>query len=131
MILFESTTAKTEYLPEKNMIVLTQQGKNVGESLKKCLDIGLDALIKNKAYKWLSDNRFTQSVRGKEDAEWVNNDWTPRALKAGWKKWALIQPKSALTSMAEQQFVDFFAENGIEVKIFDTPEEGFAWLDTV
>lgn len=131
MILFESATAKTEYLPEKNMIVLTQQGKNIGESLRKCLDIGLDALIKNKAYKWLSDNRFTQSVRGKEDAEWVNNDWTPRALKAGWKKWALIQPKSALTSMAEQQFVDFFAENGIEVKIFDTPEEGFAWLDTV
>lgn len=131
MILFESPTAKTEFLEVKGIVVLTQSGKNIGESLRKCLDAGLDALIQNKASKWLSDNRDTVSIRGKEDSDWVNHDWTPRALKAGWKKWALIQPQSALTMMAEQQFVDFFAEHGVEVKIFETPEEGISWLESV
>lgn len=131
MILFESPTAKTEYLEDKKIIVLIQQGKNVGESLRKSLDIGLEVLIKYKATKWLSDNRNMISIRSQEDYEWINNNWTPRALKAGWKKWALIQPKSALTAMAEKQFVDFFASNGIEVKIFETPEDGYKWLESV
>ncbi|TGL62831.1 hypothetical protein [Leptospira sarikeiensis] len=130
MVVFESPTGKTEWIEDKKIVKMTQVGKNTGDSLKKCLDTGLDALIKNKAYKWMSDNR-EMSVHAQEDYDWINNDWTPRAIKSGWKKWALIQPKTALSAISEKKFVDFFASHGIEVKIFEAPEDGLTWLQNV
>ncbi len=113
MIVFQCPTSVTEYLEDKKIVVLTQNGKNSGDSLKQS-----------------SDNR-NMGTHTAEDVEWVNSDWTPRAIKAGWKKWALVQPQSALSAMSEKNLVDFFAENGIEVKIFETPEAGFKWLESV
>ncbi|MEM7179335.1 MAG: hypothetical protein AAF518_00365 [Spirochaetota bacterium] len=131
MVVFKSETAKTEWLEDKKIVHLVQNGRNIGESLKQCLLKGTECLKKYNAYKWLSDNRELSSVRKEEDYEWINNVWTPDTIAAGWKKWALIQPKSALTATAEKKFVDFFASEGVEVKIFDNPEDGFAWLDSV
>ncbi|MCG6146105.1 STAS/SEC14 domain-containing protein [Leptospira bandrabouensis] len=130
MIIFQCPTAVTEYLEDKKIVVLTQNGKNTGANLKESLNKGVEALIQHKAVKWLSDNR-NMGTHTAEDVEWLNNDWTPRAIKAGWKKWALVQPLSALSAMSEKNLVDFFASNGIEVKIFETPEEGYKWLESV
>lgn len=130
MVVFESPTGKTEWLEDTKIVKMTQVGKNTGESLKRCLDGGLEVLTKNKAYKWLSDNR-EMSVHAQEDYDWINNDWTPRAIQSGWKKWALVQPKTALSAISEKKFVDFFASHGIEVKIFETSEEGLNWLKAV
>lgn len=131
MVVFESETAKTEWLEDKKIVYLIQKGRNIGDSLKKCLLAGTECLQKYKAYKWLSDNRELISVKKEEDYEWVSNVWTPQTIASGWKKRALIQPKSALTATGEKQFVDYFASQGVEVKIFQTPEEGFAWLEKV
>jgi hypothetical protein len=129
-IVFESPTARTEWSEEQQTVILTQIGKNDGESLRRSLDTGLAMLQEKKAYKWLSDNR-DMAVHAQADYEWVNNDWTPRALQSGWQKWAMIQPRSALSAISEKKFVDFFSENGVEVRIFESLEQGFEWLASV
>lgn len=129
MIVYESEFAKVEWLADKKIVVLAQFGHNRGDFLKDSLNKGLECLIKNKAVKWLSDNRKL-GFHKPEDAEWVNNDWTPRAIKSGWKKWALIQPESAVSNLNMKQFVEFFKQNGIEVKVFSDYEQGMSWLET-
>ncbi|MCB1192113.1 MAG: hypothetical protein H7A23_12315 [Leptospiraceae bacterium] len=58
---------------------------------------------------------------------WINEDWFPRTLKAGWKYWALVEPESAVGAMVMKQF-SFYTERGIELQVFKSIEDGLAWL---
>src|SRR3954465_10402185 len=63
------------------------------DHMRTVLYTGIDLLTKYGACKWLSDNRF-MNPHAEEDADWINNDWFPKVLAAGWKYWALVVPES-------------------------------------
>ena len=42
------------------------------------------AMKKNKAQKWLSDDRTNTVVR-KADVAWGDENWVPQTIEAGWK----------------------------------------------
>src|SRR5689334_22710931 len=63
--------------------------------LRAGLDTGIEVMQEEGAIKWLSDNRDVEP-HSPEDSEWVNNDWLPRAIAAGWKYWALVVPSSTI-----------------------------------
>ena len=70
--------------PEKK-IVHSQIHKFVsGKEFQAFLMAGLDALVKHKATKWLSDDR-SNSVLRKEDVDWGNQNWFPQCVRNGWK----------------------------------------------
>lgn len=127
--IYESLTSTVDWLPEKKIILFTQFGRNEGQSLREGLNKGLDYLVQNKATKWLSDNRLLQSMRGSEDSNWLEEDWLPRARKAGWKYWALIHPRSVLTNLVYDRISNMFESAGVQVKIFYELEKACEWLE--
>ena len=75
------------------------------------LDSGIDLLKQHKATKWLSDNRDLKP-HSEEDGKWVNEDWLPRAIAAGWKYWALVVPETTIARLNMVEFVQLFLRTG-------------------
>src|SRR5262245_33068740 len=61
-----------------------------GKDFHDLLMAGTDVLRKNFARKWLSDDRG-QWVLAKEDVDWSEAEWAPKAARAGWKYWAIVR----------------------------------------
>lgn len=129
MIVVETKNAKVEWIAEERVIIKTFFGYIHDDELREVFDSGLKKLSSEKGKKWLSDNRNLKPYK-QEDKDWINNNWLPRAITSGWKYWAIIEPEGAIGNMSMRQFISFFAEKGIELKTFKTPEEGRAWLKT-
>jgi hypothetical protein len=101
-----------------------------GDFLKEELNAGVDLLKKYGAIKWLSDNRELEE-HNREDSDWINNDWLPRAIAAGWKYWALIVPNSFIARVNMIEFTESFYNMGVHVMVTSHPEEGMEWLKTI
>ncbi len=100
------------------------------DHLKIILNRGVDLLKQHKAKKWLSDNREIDP-HSEEDGKWVNNDWLPRAVAAGWKYWALVVPDDVKGRINMAEFVDSFYNIGIRIMVFTNPNEAMMWLENV
>ena len=62
-----------------------------GQAFRDLLLTGLEVLQKNRAQKWLSDDRANAVLRP-EDVDWSHQFWFPQTVQAGWKYWAIVQP---------------------------------------
>lgn len=98
-----------------------------GDYLKEELTTGTDWLIEKGAIKWLSDNSAIEGVTD-EEAAWINTEWLPRTIAAGWKFWALVVPNDVMGRMNMVQFVSEFAQQGVLVRVFTESDAAMAWL---
>jgi len=98
-----------------------------GDTLRTLLNKGIEELIKNSGTKWLSDDRNNNSLT-QSDTEWVNTDWFPRCIKAGWKFWAIVLPEKTIGRMNMKGFVSQFAAAGVTTLVFSDPDEALQWL---
>lgn len=126
MILHESKNAKVEWLENEKVVLKAFKGYIQGEELHAAFNAGYEKLKKENGTKWLSDNRGVPVYKA-EDVKWINEDWFPRILGAGWKYWGLIEPETAIGAMVMKQFT-FYIEKGIDLQVFHTIEDGLAWL---
>lgn len=97
------------------------------ETLQEQLTVGLDLLQKNGGTKWLSDNRPFSSHTD-EETEWINTEWLPRAITAGWKYWALVVPHSFASRVHMSTFTQSFYDMGLRVMVFTDLDEAMQWL---
>jgi hypothetical protein len=83
---------------------------------------------KNKAQKWLSDDRKNTLI-SQEDLNWTRDVWSPSAITAGWRYWALLPPEKAAGKLNMNRILKYYADNtDVTVKIFSNPDEGLKWL---
>lgn len=78
--------------------------------------------------KWLSDNRDI-AAHSEADTQWINTDWLPRAVAAGWKYWALVVPHDMLARMNMSEFTESFFNMGVRCQVFTDVNEAQAWLE--
>jgi hypothetical protein len=97
------------------------------EHLRKLLSRGTELLREHGAFKWLSDNRAI-NAHSPEDTLWINAEWLPRAVEAGWKFWALVVPDDFIARINMKEFVDSFYEMGVRIMVFVDPDEAMNWL---
>ena len=100
-----------------------------GKEFQEFLMAGYGVLVKNRARKWLSDDR-SNSVLRQEDVEWGNQNWLPKCVAAGWKYWAIVQPEKVLASAPMERLVEDFKKLGITSRFFSDPIAAMAWLET-
>jgi len=98
-----------------------------GERLREALTTGVELMKKHKATKWLSDDRKNGPLP-KADGEWARTVWFPGAVKAGWKTWAVVLPEMVVGQMNMQDFIDQYQKQGIEARVFTSPQQAMAWL---
>jgi len=117
------------YHPDKK-IVHHQIHKFVfGNAFREFLLAGTEAMKKNRATKWLSDDRGN-TVMSQEDVEWGQTNWFPQTVQAGWKYWAIVQPEKVLAQMGMERLVKQYSEAGITAKFFSDPDEAMKWLES-
>ncbi len=105
--------------------------KMSGAQLKDVLNGGTKLMIEHQATKWLSDNRQLAVAFSEEDAQWVNNDWLPRTIQAGWKYWAMVVPESLISQADHIKYVESFYDLGIWVTVYEDVESALRWLERV
>ncbi len=98
-----------------------------GKRLREGLLAGTEAMANHGASKWLSDDRKNGALP-RADAQWGKEIWFPRTLKAGWKYWALIVPKSAAGESSVKRLLEDYAKAGLIASVFTEPADGMAWL---
>ena len=129
MIIYQSEHATLKWVEAHHSILKRFRGFIKDQELQDAFNTGLKVLKEHHSCKWLSDNRGLPVYRP-QDIEWINHDWFPRMLAAGWKYWALLEPETAIGAMTMKKF-QFYVDQGITLQVFATEDEGFAWLDSL
>ena len=101
-----------------------------GSQFRQFLTAGAEVLEKYRASKWLSDDRGN-SVLAKDDVEWSQRMWAPRAVRAGWKYWAIVQPGKVLAQVAMERLVEEYSKQGVTAKFFSDVEQATKWLESM
>lgn len=97
------------------------------DTLEQILMGGLELMKQHKAVKWLSDDRKGGAVP-KSHHEWGDAVWSPQAVKAGWRYWALLPPSDALGTANMKRLVKVYAKRGVTVEMFTEYDEAMDWL---
>ena len=93
------------------------------------LDAEIAALNDHKGSRLLADCR-RQRVLSPADQLRADKEWTPRALAAGLKQFAIVLPQSALAAMNLRDLLAKVPKRVMEIGYFATVEEARAWLAT-
>jgi len=97
------------------------------ESFRALLLAGAELLERERAQKWLSDDRKNLVVR-EHDAAWAKQVWLPRVLRSGFKHWAIVLPTAAIGKLNMRRFAAENSKLGLNVNAIDNPETAFDWL---
>jgi hypothetical protein len=62
------------------------------------------------------------------DEQWGNTIWFPRAKAAGWKKWAIVKPASAIGALNVSRLSQKFISAGVDTRILSDFDEALGWL---
>ncbi len=104
-----------------------------GPAYRKVLDRSLELVKAKNAKRWLGNMLDSTGVMSPEDSTWLVNDWFPRLLGLGAKRFAVVIPPQALAAMqlnrlkrdidAEKESAEVFQN-----RYFDNLAEARAWL---
>ena len=98
-----------------------------GDAFRDALMTGAELLKTRNACKWLSNDRGN-SAMPKDDVEWLMENFISKAIKAGWRHWAIVSPKSMVGRMSIDSSREYLSEHGLNVMVFDDEKSAMDWL---
>jgi len=98
-----------------------------GDEFHDFLLKGTDLMKKHGAKKWLSNDQSNTVLR-QEDMDWGAVNWFPQTIEAGWKWWAIVQPKAVVAQMNMDELVEQYSKAGLIAKFFSDEQEAWNWL---
>lgn len=128
--IIDNEYARLSFDPDKKIVHHCFHPNLDGENLRAVLNGGIELMKTHQAYKWLSDNRELKP-HSEEDGRWVNEDWLPRVIAAGWKYWALVVPDDVKGRINMVEFVESFYEKGIRIMVFTDFDAAWDWLENI
>jgi len=127
MTIIQNEYATLIYHPDTKIVHHTFHQPISGDKFRQVLNTGIDLLQQHQASKWLSDDRNNLALP-EDDTQWSKTDWFPRAVKAGWKYWALVVPEDFMGRVNMKEFVDSYLDQGLTIKVFTHPDDAIQWL---
>ena len=115
------------YHPETGIVHHRICGYLLPGVFRKLLTASAELLETHRATKYLSDDR-SNVVVAPEDVEWADENWYPRAIKAGLKRWALVLPATTVGTVQARTILEDRRKRGLEVEGFDSVEAAMTWL---
>jgi hypothetical protein len=127
IMVLDTPQITVRYYPENKIVHHEMHQYTHGKDFRDALMAGLDAMKRNGARKWLSDDR-KNPVFNADDQQWAREVWSPAVIKAGWKYWAIVEPERALARARMEERAERYSQLGVTVKTFSDPEEALKWL---
>lgn len=128
VIVYDNEFMTVKYLADKGIIYHTIHQPFSGQPFRDAINAGTEALIKYRANKWLSDDRKNGPLSD-EDMEWGFTDWNQRAIKAGWRYWAMVVPADLIAAGSLMPTIEDLFRLGLRVSVFAEVDEAIEWLD--
>jgi hypothetical protein len=98
-----------------------------GEKFREALNEGLVLVEQESADNWFADLRELETV-AEEDQQWSNEEWFPRAIDAGLKNMAIVQPESVVAEMSVDNIIQEVDGADLVTHYFDDPDDAREWL---
>lgn len=108
-------------------VVVEWEGWANTAEFRALLDAELKALKDHRGRLVLADCRL-QRVLNVADLERADEDWIPRAIEAGLKRFAVVLPISDLAAAQVRERLADGPPSGFRVAYFSTFEDARAWL---
>ena len=117
--------------PTQRLIHHQWQKHCVGDDFRKSITGAVEAFEKYNCFKWLSDDRKFDGVLHPDEWTWWETHFTDRAIKAGWKYFAMVFPTKAIAKMSSTALTKYFIARGVETGFFTEFEEAQKWIADV
>jgi hypothetical protein len=109
------------------LVLVEWEGWADSNEFAAVLDAELQALKQHHGSSLLADCR-RQKVLKPADQDRANQEWLPRALAAGLKRFAVVVPGSVLAEMNIRDMLSKVAVSKLEVEYFAAVAEAREWL---
>ncbi len=119
------------YLVDAKSAMIQWTGMPSSDEFRIGCNTALDVMQKNGVSKVLVDNSSATLFTVK-DQQWLNNEWLPRAEKAGYRYSATVLGDSdAFVKFAVNNIASKRDNTKFESKFFKTVDEAKEWLRTL
>lgn len=127
-VIFNSPNAILWYHPDSKIIHHKIFNYTLNEEFKSFINLASTTLAKKGSTKWLSeDQSLLMLEKGSSDFSKVS--WPRKTIEAGWKYWAIIQPKNIISQIIMERIVKYFYSLGVTAKFFTEVDEAMQWLE--
>jgi hypothetical protein len=108
-------------------VVMEAHGYATSQQFRDITENMLFLLKEKRVSKMLVDTTHLQII-GAEDQKWLNEDWLPRAIAAGYRACAMIKSKYFFNRVAVDNVVNQIDQSQLTVQYFDDRELARTWL---
>ncbi|WP_431858001.1 STAS/SEC14 domain-containing protein [Azospirillum sp.] len=108
-------------------VVMEWRGYFTSPQFREANERVLAAIIGHGAPKLLGDITAFKLI-GAEDQEWLNANWIPRAIEAGVRHVALVQPVYYFNKVAVETVAQRIDRDAMAVRYFDGRDDARRWL---
>lgn len=126
-LILKNEIGQLEWDSVARTVIKTFAGMPKGKPMEDIFNGGVRLLLQHRGSRWVSDNSLLKPYPP-ESIDWINNNWFPRVKAAGWKYWAIVEPVSVVGAMSMRNFKDHYAQQGIELHVVRSVEEGLDWI---
>lgn len=116
--------------PEINAVVMEWDGYATSRQFKEGTELMLETLIKNNAHKVLADIKDMVLI-SMEDQHWLENNFIPRAIQAGFRAIAMVRPDYYFNKVAVESVSYKVDQEQLRINFFDNSTEARKWLEKV
>lgn len=122
---YNETYLQVEYSEEVQAVIMHWIGFSTHEELIEGMDTGLSCLIENKSTRWVADaSRMEGGFTDSND--WLEQDWTPRAQKAGLKTVAFVVSPDIFNEFSTNEYAERNAD--LDNPHFTSVEDAINWI---
>ncbi len=117
------------YDTDAGYVVMEWNGYATSAQFREGTEYMLKVLTENKASRVLADIRDMVLI-GMEDQHWLDTDFLPRAINAGFAAIAIIKPVHYFNKVAVETVSYKVDKEKLAINFFDSKEEAIKWLST-
>jgi hypothetical protein len=119
--------ASVKWDEDGQLVLVEWQGWANSTEFSELLEAEIVALRKHKGSRMLADCRRQKGLSAADQAR-ANEQWLPRALAAGLKRFAVVVPASGLAQANLKERLGKAPAAAVEIAYFETAEAARDWL---
>ncbi|HXB05264.1 MAG TPA: STAS/SEC14 domain-containing protein [Candidatus Acidoferrum sp.] len=119
--------ASVRWDDDGQLVVVEWQGWANAAEFAALLEAEIEALRKHHGTRMLADCRQQKGLSA-ADQDRANENWLPRALVAGLRRFAVVLPSSGLAAANLKERLGKVRPGALELAYFASPEEARDWL---
>jgi hypothetical protein len=123
----ETDVCQIRYDPDARCVVMVWQGYATSAEFRAANERVLAAIYAHRVENLLGDvSRFV--LIGATDQNWLNDNWIPRAIDAGLRRVALVQPTYYFNQVAVENVGRRLDANRLQLSYFGDMASARDWL---